>query len=204
MRILAALGVVCILAGCAGDNVLDASPEQVAASIYVPSGAPKLTLFTMVNNNSGAGGHSALMVSGSQQVIFDPAGSFAHPQIAERGDVLYGMSPKWVQGYKSAHARSTHHVVSQEIIVTPAQAERALQLVRTNGSVGSAWCTNSTSTILRQVPGFENVSTTFFPVKLMEQIALRSDVVTDQYFENDAGDVRDGIAGALETVASAD
>lgn len=196
MRLLMILAVLASLTACAVSSPFEASPEKVADSAYVPEGAPKLTIFTMVNNSTGHGGHTALMVSGSQQVIFDPAGSFQHQLVAERGDVLYGMSPTWVQAYKSAHARSTHHVVSQEIVVTPEQAERALQLVRQNGAVPGAFCTSSTSSILRQVPGFEDVKPTFYPVKLMTQIDARPDVTTDRYYENDAGDVRDGIEAA--------
>lgn len=192
------LVIACCLAiaGCAGVSSDDASVEEVRAAAYVPQGVPKLTLVTVVNNNSGAGGHSALIVSGSQQVIFDPAGSFQHERIKELGDVLYGMSPAWVAAYKSAHARSTYHVVTQEIDVTPEQAETALRLVQTNGAVGSAFCANATSSILRRIPGFEQIAVTFFPIKLMDQVAERNDVVTDKYFENDAGDVRDGIVGA--------
>ncbi len=193
MRILAMLAVVAALSGCAVSAPFEASPEEIEAKAYVPEGAPRLTIFTMVNNTTGAGGHTALMVSGTQQVIFDPAGSFQHALVAERGDVLYGMSPAWVQAYKSAHARNSHHVATQEIIVTPEQAEIALQLVRQNGAVPGAFCTRSTSSILRQVPGFEDIEPTFYPVKLMDQIATRPGVVTDRYYEDDEGNVRDGI-----------
>lgn len=196
MRALMILAVLAMLGGCAVSSPFEVSREEAAAKAYVPDGPPRLTIFTMVNNNTGHGGHTALMVSGSQQVIFDPAGSFLHEQVPERGDVLYGMSPAWVQAYKSAHARSTHHVVTQEIVVTPEQAELALQLVQKNGAVPGAFCTNSTSSLLRQIPGFEDIQTTFYPVKLMDQIAARPGVVTDRYFENDAGDVRDGIEAA--------
>ncbi|WP_300036577.1 hypothetical protein [uncultured Roseobacter sp.] len=196
MRILAALMLVLLVAACAGPRPDEASAERIAASVYVPPGPPKITVFTMVNNRTGSGGHTALMVSGSQQVIFDPAGSFQHPDIARRGDVMYGVTPGWVQAYKSAHARSTYHVVSQEFTVTPQQAETALALVRSRGAVPGSFCTNATSDIMRKIPGFEDVDHTWFPVRLMEQLETRPGVVTDRYYENDAGDVRDGIAGA--------
>ncbi|WP_300059717.1 hypothetical protein [uncultured Roseobacter sp.] len=196
MRIVATLALVAVLSGCAVSSPFEATPEEAAAKSYVPEGPPKLTLFTMVNNTTGAGGHTALMVSGSQQVIFDPAGSFQHQLVAERGDVLYGISPAWVQAYKSAHARNSHHVVTQEIVVTPEQAEIALQLVQQNGAVAGAFCTRSTTAILRQVPGFESIEPTFYPVQLMEQIAARPGVVTDRYYEDDEGNVRDGIVPA--------
>lgn len=196
MRALMLLVVATFLTGCAVSSPFEASPEDIAAKAFVAGGPPTLTIFTMVNNTSGSGGHTALMVSGSQRVIFDPAGSFHHAGVPERGDVLYGITPAWVQAYKSAHARSTYHVVTQEFVVTPAQAERALQLVQAKGAVPGAFCTNATSSILRSVPGFEDINTTFYPVKLMNQLQARPGVKTDKYYENDAGDVRDGIVAA--------
>ena len=196
MRLIMVLALLAGLVACAAPSSLDATRARVAAVAYVPSGPPKLTLITVINNRTGGGGHTALMVSGSEQVIFDPAGSFIHEGLPERGDVLYGVSPAWFAAYKSAHARSTWHVVTQEIDVTPAQAEQALNLVRNNGSVAGSFCTNSTSRLLQQVPGFENIKVTFYPINLMEQVAARPDVRTEKYYENDEGDVRDGIAAA--------
>ena len=195
LRFAAKLATLALLSACATGAVNDASPEEIARVAYTPSGQPSLTLMTVVNNRTGAGGHSSLLVSGSQQVIFDPAGTFQHEGMAERGDVLYGMSPAWVAAYKSAHARNTYHVVSQTIELTPAQAERALQLVETNGPVPSAFCASATSSMLRRIQGFEDIDVTFYPVNLMEQIAQRLDVVTDKLYENDEGDVLDGIVG---------
>lgn len=190
------LFVLAGLSACAVSTSGDASLEAASAAAYRPDGPPRLTLLTVVNNRTGSGGHSALIVSGSEQVIFDPAGSFQHELVIKREDVLYGMSPSWVAAYKSAHARSTYHVVTQEIEVTPEQAEIALRLVRSNGPVGSAFCANATSSILSRVPGFEDLSVTFFPIKLMDQIYERPGVKNDKYFENDAGDVVDGIKPA--------
>lgn len=204
MRVLVALGLVLLIAGCtAVSRPFDASPEQVAAAAYKADGPPKITVFTMVNNRSMTGGHTAIMVSGSQRVIYDPAGSFKHFDIPKRGDVLYGVTPAWLQSYKSAHARSTYHVVSQEFTVTPQQAETALALVQARGAVPGSMCTNATSGVLRQVPGFEDVNQTWFPIRLMDQLAQRPDVVTDRYYENDEGDVVDGIVSAQRGSASA-
>lgn len=186
------LAAVALLAGCAADTGGDDTIEQITAAAYDAPGT-SITLFTMVNNRTGAGGHSSLMVNGSQQVIFDPAGSFRDPRVTERADVLYGITPGWVQAYKSAHARESHHVVTQEINVTPEQAEKLLQLVQANGAVPGAYCANATSGILAQVDGFTGIKQTFYPVKLMEQIALLPDVKTMKYYEDDSGNVLDGV-----------
>lgn len=183
-----------VVVACTAADVDPLVQQKIAAAAYAPEGPPSLTLVTVVSNRTGSGGHTALIVSGSQQVIFDPAGSFRHPDVVRSGDVLYGMTPAWIAGYKSAHARSTYHVVTQKIEVTPAQAETALALVRENGAVGSAFCANATSSLLGRVPGFEQTSVTFYPVKLMDQFGLRPGVVTERYYENDKGDVVDGIA----------
>lgn len=194
-RISAGLVACILIAGCSVDQSPDSSLQEVAAAAYVPSGAPKLTLFTMVNNRTGGGGHTSLMVDGAQRLIFDPAGSFRDSRLVERGDVLYGMTPGWVQAYKSAHARDTYHVVTQEIPVTEAQAAQALRLVQANGAVPGAFCTNATTGILRQIDGFGSIKQTFYPTKLMAQIETLPNVTTTKYFENDAGDVVDGLAG---------
>lgn len=181
------------LSACTTTSVDDASAEEVSRARYVADGPPSITLFSIINNRTGAGGHSSLMVSGSQRVLFDPAGSFRHEGVVERGDVLYGMSPAWVASYKSAHARDTHHIVSQTVVVTPQQAETALALVEAYGAVPAAFCANATSSILQQVMGFEDIETTFFPENLMAQLSQWPGVVQEEYFENDAGDVRDGL-----------
>ena len=181
------------LAACSNDTGIDATPEQVAQAVHRAPGN-SLTLITVVNNRTGGGGHTALMVNGSQQVIFDPAGSFRDERITERQDVLYAMSPRWVRAYKSSHARAAFHVVTQEVTVTPEQAERALQMVRANGSVPGAFCANATSGILAQINGFESIQRTFYPVKLSEQFAQLPGVRTERLYEDDNGNVVDAAA----------
>ena len=181
-----------LLAGCS-DKGKESSTQAIEDAIYVNRGQTKLTLMTMINNRTGAGAHTALLVESTQTVLFDPAGSFNHDKIPERGDVLYGMSPDWVEWYKSAHARSTFHVVSQEFVVTPAQAARALQLVQANGAVTSAFCANATSGILRQIEGFESIKQVFKPEKLMAQVEQLPGVSTTRHYEDDEGNVMDGV-----------
>lgn len=195
-RILTGLAIATLVAGCAADMSPDRSIEEVQAAAYRAPGS-SIMLFTMVNNRTGSGGHSSLLINGSQQVIFDPAGSFRDVRMIERGDVLYGVTPGWLNAYKSAHARASYHVVSQAIPVTPAQAEEFLRLVQSNGAVPGAYCANATSGILRQVEGFEGIRRTFYPVQLMEQVAQLPGVQTERYFEDDEGTIVDGVAKAM-------
>lgn len=193
LKPLAFCALAAVAAGCASQAPF-ADDATVAAAAYRHPGPAALTLYTMVNNRSGEGGHSALMINGSQRVIFDPAGSFYADVVPERNDVLFGITPGIERAYRSAHARSTFHVVSQTIEVTPEQAETALRLALSNGAVPGAFCTNATSGLLQQVPGFEDISTTFFPVKLMAQLENRPGVRTEKYFEDDDADLQAGLA----------
>ncbi|MFK7878110.1 MAG: hypothetical protein AB8B71_20460 [Paracoccaceae bacterium] len=200
LRWIAALGVALVLGACAAPGSNTPLPvAQIQDAAFVDPGPKKLKLITVVNNRTGAGGHTALLVSGSQQVIFDPAGSFRPDWLTEHGDVLYGVSPTIFQYYQNAHARSTHHIVSQEIQVSPAVAEQALALVQAQGNVASAFCANSTSSILRQLPGFQDIATTFYPVNLQQQFAQRPGVVTRRHYEDDDGNVLDGIPDLAPT-----
>lgn len=196
--VLAAL-LLALLAACANDGGVESSPAEVAAASFTTEGPRTLTLFTMISNRTGSGGHTALMIDGSQRVIFDPAGSFRDPRAAERGDVIYGVTPAWLQAYRSAHARSAYHVVSQRIVVTPEQAEQALRLAQSNGSVMAAHCANATSRLLAQVPGFTHVDRTYYPVKLMTQFGTIQGVETTRYYEDDAGNVIDALKAAQAT-----
>lgn len=196
LRIILALMTLGLLAGCAADQSPDAPPERVAAAAFREAGPKSITVMTMVNNRTGQGGHTSLLIKGSQSVIFDPAGSFRHSQVVERGDVIFGATPGMVSSYKSAHARIAFHVVSQEIPVSDAQAERALQLALSNGAVPGAFCTNATTSLMRQVPGFQNIQTTYYPTDFMEQVAQLPNVRTTRLFENDEGDIIDGVRAA--------
>lgn len=186
-RILSLLAVL-VLAGCgaANDTRPDASAEVVSSASYRYEGPTALTLFTMINNRSGAGAHTSVMINGSQRVIFDPAGTVRLSAVPERGDVLYGITPDAADFYARAHARETYHVVIQEIEVSSEVAERALQLAMANGPAASGFCSASTSAILRQLPGFEAIGRTFFPRRLMEDFGKLPGVRTTKLFENDA------------------
>lgn len=198
IRVFAALGVVLLCAACAQPPALPyASDERVKASAYREPGPDTFTIFTMVSNRTGKGAHSALMINGTQRVIFDPAGSFVNERVPEQDDVLYGVTPAVLQGYKSAHARSTFHVVSQTLEVTPEQAAIAMQLAMSNGPVARAFCTSATTGLLQQVPGFGDIEQVMFPARLMEQIAARPGVVEEKYFEDDEGDIVDGVEGIV-------
>ncbi|MHA6263354.1 hypothetical protein ACXYMO_09140 [Arenibacterium sp. CAU 1754] len=193
MRRLAIVGALLLaVAGCAEKQPF-ADDQTIAAVSYRDGGGASLTLYTMVNNRTGKGGHSALLINASQRIIFDPAGSFYADVVPERNDVLFGITPAVEKAYRSAHARSTFHVVRQTINVSAEQADVAYRLALANGAVPGAFCANATSSLLARVPGFESIKTTFYPTKLQSQVAQLPGVVTDNYYEGDSADLKDGL-----------
>lgn len=197
VRILAGLALVA-LAACSARVPSDAPPPDVVSrAAFQAEGPPRLTLITVINNRSGSGGHSALMISGDQRVIFDPAGSYRPDYVTTLDDVIYGITDAQFRYYRSAHARTAFHVVTQTLDVSPDVAARALALAQARGPVASAFCARSVSDILIALPGFEDTRGSFFPTALMDDFARRPGVVAEKYFEDDAGDVLDGIPDAL-------
>lgn len=165
-RALAVLALL-TLAACGGADNIYADDAAVAQARYSTADAPSITLFTVVNTKSGSGAHSALLVEGSESVLFDPAGSFKLRHMPERGDVLYGASPRWMSAYIDYHARETHFVRAQKLYLPATTVEQILTAVKANGAVAKAHCANSISRILGNVAGFEQISTTYYP-KVLE------------------------------------
>lgn len=178
--------VFLLLAACSAPSVW-APDEAVAKAAYRHDGPPRLTLFTMVNNRTGNGGHTSLMINGSQRVVFDPAGSFKHESIPERNDVIFGVTPQVADVYTRYHARETWHVRIQQIDVPPEMAERVMRLAKGYGAVPSAFCARATSAILAQAfPG--QITQTFYPVRLADQFAAVSGVTEQRLHEYDSDD----------------
>lgn len=190
------LALPLLLVACGTAEPIWAPDEQVAAARYVAPGPKSLTLYTVINNRSGSGAHSALMVNGSQRVIFDPAGTFKSPQIPERNDVHFGATPRVVELYEDYHARESFHVIAQTVEVSPAVAERALRLVQEYGAVPKANCSNAITTILKQVPGFETLKHTWYPKQASDSFATFPGVSSRKIFDNDSDDNRDVLVEA--------
>lgn len=196
------VGAPLALASCSAQPVW-APDDIVNRSIYRTTGPRSLTLYTMRNVGSGNGAHTALLVDASQRVMFDPAGSFTHPLIPERNDVLFGMTEAIEQYYVSYHARETFYVIGQKVTVSPQVAEMAMQFVMSNGAVAQANCTRATSAILRRLPGFEDIGSTWFPNNLQDKFAEIPGVITQEYREADADDKAIAAQAQADAIAAA-
>ncbi|KPQ20606.1 MAG: hypothetical protein HLUCCA24_02000 [Rhodobacteraceae bacterium HLUCCA24] len=183
------LPLAAAVAGCGPPNAGAWAPEEVVArAAYRGDGPPIIRLYTMVNNRSGAGAHTSLLINASQQVIFDPAGNVEHPGVPERNDVLFGVTTEFERIYRSAHARETHHVVIQTRPVSPEVAEMAFRAVQRAGPVQPAQCTLVTARVLSELPGFESIRPVWFPRQLMEAFGQLPGVTEEKLVEYDDPD----------------
>lgn len=181
IRLLAGLVVAVLLAGCAAEPVW-APDEAVARATYVHPGPPEIALLTSLTDRAGEGAHSALIITGSQRVLFDPAGNFKHPDAPERNDVVFGISPDILSYYLGFQASTNYHAVVLRRQVTPEVAELALQLAMANGAVPKAMCASATSALLAQLPGFEDVARSMFPDRVMRSFATLPGVTGSVYY----------------------
>ena len=167
------------LTGCGSDAESVWAPDDaVALARYRQPGPAYLALVTVRNEGDGQGAHTALLISASERVLFDPYGGWTDPSVPERNDVLYGFSPEAEARYLNYQAQDGYYYVRQEIAVPPEVAEQALALAKEAGPVGMAMCTRATSALLRQLPGFEGIGTTWFPEHLANRFGRLSGVTS--------------------------
>ncbi|AUH64836.1 hypothetical protein [Paracoccus zhejiangensis] len=172
------------LAACGADNIW-ASDEAVRAARFVSDEPPSITLFTVIGIPKGEGGHSALMINGSQRIIYDPAGSWQHPRIPERHDVLYGITPNFKNFYIDYHARSTYWVAEDRVPVSLAVADAAIRSAEQEGAASKSFCAVNTGQVLNRVPGFQGAPTGFSPLKLRQWFLTRPGVVSKSHRDGD-------------------
>ncbi len=192
MRAILAFLALAMLAACGGPAEPVWAPDvDVQRYRYAHDGPPSLTLYTVISTENGSGGHTSLMVNGSERVLFDPAGSFKMPSAPERNDVIFGVTPRVEAVYIDYHARETFDVIRQEIIVPPEVAEMALGEVKSYGAVPKAQCSLAVSRILSDLPGFESFSVGYFPKRTMksfsEQGAGPGRTISDDDADNNHG-----------------
>ena len=180
---LAAVG----LAGCSAEPIW-APDEDVLRAAYSHDGPPTITIYTIVKNSTGKGAHSGLMINGHQRVLFDPAGTFSVNRVPERNDVHYGITEQMRGFYELFHARESYHTISQEIEVSAEVAELAIQKVEAYGAVSKMMCTVAVTVVLRELPGFEHITDTYYPEKLRQEIALMDGVVERSGYDWDDDD----------------
>lgn len=190
IRILALLALLGV-AGCGAEHVW--APEaEVQRALYRAEGPTKLTLFTVISTRSGSGAHSALMVTGDHRAMFDPAGTFYHPDAPERNDVHFGITENVLKVYIDYHARETFDVRIQEIPVSPEVARMAMREIQAYGAVPKAHCNVAVTSVLSRLPGFQNVPRGYFPLPTADWFATLPGV-TERIVTDDDADANHGV-----------
>ncbi len=188
-RAFIAIAALLIISACTGPAEPKwASDADVARARYVHDGPPMLTLYTVIGNGTGFGAHASLMINADKRLIFDPAGTWHHPQLPERNDVHFGMSDPVVDFYVDYHTRVTFHTVIQTLEVTPEVAAAAKAQALAHGAVPKAQCAISIGNILRNVPGFEDAPSQYFPKRLMAYFGAKPRVETRIFRDFDSDD----------------
>jgi hypothetical protein len=196
LRALVGLLVLLAISACTADHKW-ASDAEVTQARYADPGQPSITLFTSINTRNKEGAHAALMINGAERVLYDPAGSWAHPAAPEREDMHYGMTPTMLSFYVDYQGTAPFQVVEQTVFVTPEIAEQVKQAAIAYGSANKATCTKAIATILSGVPGFETLPMTWFPKKMSRGFAQLPGVQT-QILTSLDGDARRFLPGATQ------
>lgn len=177
------LGATAVVAACA-DNKW-ASDEAVRAARFVSDEPPSITLFTVIGIPRGEGAHSALMINGSERVIYDPAGSWEHPSAPERHDLIYGINDNLKHFYIDYHARETYWVAEDTAHVSREIANVAIRSAIRQGAALKSFCANDTAQVLRRVPGFEAAPQGFSPLKLRNWFRTLPGVTGKKHYDGD-------------------
>lgn len=157
------------LSGC--EVYRSAAPETIAAARYVSDEPASVSLVSMVNARNGRSAHAALLVNGSEVVLYDPAGTFTHPDLPRAGDVHYGMSPRFVDYYERYHARFSHFVHVQTVYVDRDAADRVIAQAQAEGRTPKFLCATSVGGALQGVAPFQDVSVSVFPETVRRDFA---------------------------------
>ena len=150
-----ALVALVLVSACSSKAKVFAPDDAVQTVRYAAPPPAEIRLFTSINRKSGSGAHSGMLISGSQRVLFDPAGTFEFGGAPERHDVLYGMNDRTLEVYYDFHVRPDFNLIEQRITVPQSVADDLILRAEAAGPVDDAMCSSSISALLAATPGFE-------------------------------------------------
>lgn len=174
------VGLPLLVGACSRNEAVWAPDDAVSRYRFRSEGPPSLALITVRGEETGNGVHTALLITASERVLFDPAGGWTDPEIPERHDVLYGLTPAALERYLSYQASGGYYYVRQEKAVAPEVAQAALARAKESGPVFTAMCTIAVANLLRPLPGFEAIRPALLPETLQRQVARLPGVVTTE------------------------
>ncbi len=175
-RLAAVILVFVGLAGCDGGTRAAAPDAVPPAARSAHDGPASVTLLTVKNVHAGMGDHAALLIAGSERVIYDPAGNFELPELARRNDVIFGITPEVEQIYLGFHARATHDVIARTLPLQREDADALIALVEAKPPARPGFCAIRAGAALRSVPGLEGLSRSPWPRALGQSFAAQPGV----------------------------
>ena len=184
-RALLALVAAAALAGC--EVYAPATPEAIMAARYESPEPPSVTLLSMVNDSSGRSEHAALLINGAQQVLYDPAGTFTHPDLPRAGDIHYGMTPRYVDYYERYHARFGYFVEADRLPISRADADQLIADAQAEGQQMKMMCSLAVADVLRPLPQFQGVTKSIWPEGIRADFKRMPGVTTRYVREDDIG-----------------
>lgn len=164
------------VAACDGARRGPAPDPVPAAARFAHGGPTSVTLLTVKNVQAGMGDHAALLIEGSERVLYDPAGAFELPGVARRNDVLFGITPEVEQIYLGFHARATHDVIARTLPLERPDADALIALVEARPPAAPGFCAIRAGSALRSVPGLEGLSRSPWPRALGQSLAAKPGV----------------------------
>jgi hypothetical protein len=173
------------LTGC--ETYRPAGSDEISRARYESDGPSSVTLLSMVNAETGRSAHVGILIDGAQQVLYDPAGTFTHPDLPRRGDVHYGMTPRFVDYYERYHARFDYFVEVQRVPISRAEADQLIANAEARGKVMKMTCALAAADVLQPVPRFADVSRSVFPEALRRDFSEMEGVEIRYVTESDIG-----------------
>jgi hypothetical protein len=96
------------------------------------------------------------------------------------------MTDNAVKVYIDYHARETFDVMEQRLAVSPEQAELLARLAKEYGAVPKAQCSLAITRVLSQVPGFDAIPVSYFPVSTSKSLGRLPGVSVRVISDDDA------------------
>lgn len=186
-RIFLSLLAASVLAGCISASDLPPT-DQIARQAHVTGDAPSVTLVTMLSEKTGRGEHSALLIDGSERVLYDPAGSFSLPRYShEHRDIHYGVSDQVMEIYNFYHARNTHFVEMLKLNISREMADLLIARANEIGPQPKMFCAQAVSRVLKPVGPFGDIPITFWPGPIHDAFERIPGVVKTELHDGDVG-----------------
>jgi len=186
LKFLWPLGLLLAISGCVVQ--LPWAPDEVVQrAAYTHPGPSSVTLLSVVANGTNSAGHTALLINGSQRVIYDPAGTWYNKEVPERADLLYGITPKMLDYYVDYHARERFHVVMQTKTVPREVADDLIARAIKLGASMNGMCAQNASTLLSQTSGLEGFPVSVWPKRAVAGMAAVPGVQIKKIYQTDKG-----------------